>query len=164
MTSFGEDNPREMPGYFFSRSIRIDYETAVAADTSRQNCGVCPRYWYIDVTFPCARCGREFSFSVAEQQVWYEKYGFYVDAFPKRCQDCRRDLRRLKDLRREYDRDIAAAVDSADLAAKTRLVAVIDEMYEMSEELPERIHENRKRLGGQLAARGTSPPKEKRHL
>jgi len=59
----------------------------------------------------------------------------------------------LKDLRREYDRDVSEVLDSNDLASKRHLASVIDEIYEMGGDFPARIHENRKRLGGQIAAR-----------
>jgi Probable zinc-ribbon domain len=72
----------DMPAHFFYRSLRIDYGSAVAADIERQNCSICPRYWYVDTIFPCDRCGSEFVFTVAEQRLWYEEYGFWIDSFP----------------------------------------------------------------------------------
>ena len=140
-----------MPGHFFYGSLRIDYDSAVRADSGTQNCGVCPRYWYIDATFQCARCGSEFPFTAEEQRIWYEEYGFWVDAFPKRCAVCRRDLRRLKDLRREYDRDIASALELGDLDSKRHVAGIIDQIYEIGGDLPPRINENRRRLGRQIA-------------
>jgi len=96
MSGFGNDDPRKMPAHFFYRSLRVDYETAVQADTDKQNCSICPRYWYVDTTFRCDRCGAEFSFSAAEQRAWYEDYGFWVDSRPRHCLACRQDLRTLK--------------------------------------------------------------------
>jgi DNA-directed RNA polymerase subunit RPC12/RpoP len=141
-----------MPRHFFLGSLRIDYASAVRADSSRQNCGVCPRYWYVDTVFQCARCGSQFLFTAEEQRIWYEEYGFWVDAFPKRCVTCRRDLRRLKDLRREYDREVASALELRDLESKKRLADIIDHLYEIGGDLPPRINENRKRLARQIAA------------
>jgi hypothetical protein len=158
MTGFGHDDPREMPGHFFYGSLRLDYASAVRADSDRQNCGVCPRYWYIDAVFRCSSCESEFRFTAEEQRVWYEEYGFWVDAFPKRCEACRRTLRKQKDLRREYDRDILSALELDDLEAKRRLAAIIDELYEAGVELPPRINENRRRLGRQIAALESEPP------
>ena len=89
MSAFGSDDPREMPPHFFWGALRLDYRTAVRAETTRQNCSMCPRYWYVDAHFRCERCGAEFAFSAAEQRVWYEDYGFWVDAFPKHCPACR---------------------------------------------------------------------------
>jgi hypothetical protein len=139
-----------MPVHFFYGSLRTDYDSATRANPDRQNCGVCPRYWYVDAVFRCARCGSEFPFTAEEQRVWYEEYGFWVDAFPKRCVVCRRDLRRLKDLRREYDRDVADALESGDLESKKHLAGIIDQLYEAGGELPPRINESRRRLARQI--------------
>ena len=56
--------------------------------------------WYIDATFLCERCHEEFCFTAAEQKIWYEDYGFYIDSTPKECVACRRELRRRKSIRR----------------------------------------------------------------
>jgi hypothetical protein len=140
-----------MPVHFFVGSTRIDYKSAVRADTDKQNCSICPRYWYIDVSFPCARCGREFPFTASEQRTWYEEYGFWVDSLPRHCLPCRQELRNLKELRKEYDREIVHAINSNDLEHKRRLAKVTDQLYELGGELPPRIHENRRRLGHQIA-------------
>jgi hypothetical protein len=150
MSGFGQNDPREMPPHFFSGTVRIDYESAVRADPAKQNCSVCPRYWYVDASFSCSRCGRAFTFTANEQRTWYEEFGFWVDSLPKHCQGCRRDLRNLKELRREYDRDIAPVLASGDLESKKRLASVIDQLYEIGGDLPERINENRGRLGRQI--------------
>jgi hypothetical protein len=132
-----------MPVHFFNRSLRIDYGSAVPADIERQNCSICPRYWYVDTIFPCDRCGSEFVFTVAEQRVWYEEYGFWID--------CRRGLRDLKTARQEYDRLVEQALEAGDLELKKRLAGLIDQLYELGGELPPRINENRKRLARQIA-------------
>lgn len=151
MIGFGEDDPREMPSYLFSGSLRLDDESAVRANTDNQNRGVCPRYWYVEAIFRCARCRAEFLFTVPEQRTWYEKYGFYVDAFPKRCLECRRAVRNLKDLRKEYDRNVKNAIEDGDLELKKKTAATIDQLYEIGGDLPARINENRQRLGRQIA-------------
>jgi hypothetical protein len=125
----------------------------VKADISKQNFSICPRHWYIDATFRCAQCGRDFCFTTGEQKVWYEDYGFYVDSCAKRCLKCRRELRNLKALRQEYDRDIAAALQSDDCGMKERLADVIDLLCEGHDDLPEKIHDNRKMLAKQIARR-----------
>lgn len=150
MISFGREDPREMPTHFFSGSLRMDYATAVRANTADQNCSICPRYWYVDAAFPCSRCGAEFVFTAAEQRVWYEEYRFWVDARPKHCPTCRRDLRQLKAARMEYDRSVAPVLADSDLARKKRLATVIDELYELGGELPPRINEVRRRLAGEI--------------
>ena len=140
-----------MPSHFFSGSQHIRYETAVRADSDKQNCSICPRYWYVDAVFPCMRCGVSFTFSAAEQRTWYEEYGFWVDAFPKQCTACRQDIRALQAARREYDRDVAEVLAHGDVARMTRLAEVIDRLYELGGELPSRINENRRRLAQRIA-------------
>jgi hypothetical protein len=151
MSGFGIDDPREMPVHFFYRSLRINYETAVRADPGNQNCSICPRYWYVDVVFRCDRCGAEFVFSAAEQRLWYEDYGFWVDSVPAHCLSCRRELRNLKAVREEYDQSVALVLEHGDLESKKRLAGVIDQLYELGGELPPRINENRRRLANQIA-------------
>jgi Probable zinc-ribbon domain len=151
MTSFGSDNPREMPAHFFYRSVRIHYDTAVRSDPAKQNCSICPRYWYVDAIFLCDRCGVEFVFSAAEQRVWYEDYGFWIDSVPRHCLMCRKDLRALKTVRQEYDKSVTHVLEHGDLESKKRLAGVIDQLCEFGGELPPRINENRRRLANQIA-------------
>ena len=151
MSDFGRDNPREMPGFLFDRALGRDFSTAVRANTDRQNCSICPRYWYVDAIFPCERCGAKFTFSADEQRVWYEEYGFWIDSLPKHCLACRRDLRSLKATRQEYDRTVSEVLEGGDLESQKRLAAVIDQLYELGGELPDRINETRRRLANQMA-------------
>ena len=151
MNDFGRDDPRGMPPHFFYRSRRIDYGSAVRADPEKQNASICPRHWYVNTIFPCERCGGEFAFTAAEQRVWYEDYGFWIDSLPQHCLDCRRKLREAKAARQDYDRSIAEALATADRELKLRLAGAIDQLYELGEELPPRINENRRRLARQLA-------------
>ena len=150
MTDFGRDDPRAMPAYLFHRSVRIDYASAVRANPDVQYCSICPRYWYVDVVFRCDRCGDEFDFTVAEQRVWYEEYRFWIDALPRHCLACRRELRELKTARREYDRWIEQALLSDDGELKKRLASIIDQLYELGGELPPRMSENRRRLAREI--------------
>jgi hypothetical protein len=153
---FGEDDPRRMPRHFFWGSLHIDYATAIKADISRQNYSVCPRHWYIDAVFHCPRCGNNFRFAADEQRLWYEEIGFFVDSQPKHCGACRGELRNVKALRQEYDREIGEVLQSDDCERKQRLATVIDDLCERGGDLPERIHENRKLLAKQIA-RGRGP-------
>ena len=156
MSAFGSDNPREMPPHFFYGSVRLKYDTAVRAEPDKQNCSICPRYWYLDAVFRCDRCGSEFEFTAAEQRLWYEEYGFWVDSRPKHCLACRRGLRTLKTLRQEYDRTVALVLEQGDLASKSRLALVIDQLYECGGELPPRINDVRRRLARQIASAETT--------
>jgi hypothetical protein len=150
---FGRFSSRNMPSYKFRGSQHLDHKSAVKADVSKQNFTVCPRFWYVDATLKCARCGNVFHFGVDEQRVWYEEYKFWTDSFPNRCVECRRDLRHLTELRKEYDRDIESVMRGDDCAAKERIAIVIDTMCEMDGTLPQKIHENRKILAKQIAKR-----------
>lgn len=150
MSYFGRDDPREMPEHFFHGAKRLDYATALRANPEAQNCSVCPRYWYVSATFQCRRCASEFVFSAAEQRAWYEQYRFWVDALPGHCQPCRRQLRRVKAARQDYDRLIGEAMASQDVEMKRRAVALIDTLYELNEELPTGITEKRRRLARAL--------------
>jgi hypothetical protein len=151
MSSFGENDPREMPGHLFWQSVRLDYTAAVRSNPEKQNCSICPRFWYVDAYFRCERCGAEFVFTAEEQRVWYEEYGFWIDSLPKHCPACRKDLRQLKAARQEYDRAVAAGLEPGDLASWKRLAAVIDQLYELGGELPARINVNRRRLANLIA-------------
>src|SRR5687768_11492239 len=136
---FGADDPRKMPTHFFGcfgrGGVRLDYDTAVRADITKQNFTVAPRHWYIDVVVRCADCEQTFVFSAAEQRAWYEEYGFYVDSFPRRCPECRSKMRRLKSLRQEYDARIAEAIASKDVEVKSRMIEVIDSLCEACADL-----------------------------
>jgi hypothetical protein len=151
MSDFGRDNPREMPRHLFFGTVGLDYGSAVRANVDRQNCSICPRYWYVDATFTCRECGARFTFSAAEQRVWYEDCGFWIDSLPAHCLDCRRRLRTLKAIRQEYDREIAHALETRDVDTKNRLATLIDLLYEIGGELPPRITEHRRRLANAIA-------------
>lgn len=151
MDNFGDTSSRNMPAHLFWGSLHLDHDNAVQADISRQNYTVCPRHWYVDATFRCSTCGESFVFSAAEQKFWYEELGFYVDSRAKNCLTCRRNERRKKALRQQYDRDVEVTLRSGDLQAKRALAEVIDELLSMDDCLPARIHDNRKQLAGQIA-------------
>ncbi|MEM7404254.1 MAG: zinc-ribbon domain containing protein [Pseudomonadota bacterium] len=151
MSAFGKDDPRDMPEHFFFGARHLDYDSAERADSDRQNCSVCPRYWYVPATFVCARCEQEFVFGVAEQRAWYEQYYFWVDAFPKHCQSCRRALRTRKALRQHYDHLVADALASTEVDIKRRAIEIIDALYELHDDLPDGINDKRRRLARALA-------------
>lgn len=149
--TFGDDDPREMPRHLFWGVVRMDYASAVRSNPDKQNRSICPRYWYVDAFFLCDRCGSEFLFSAAEQRVWYEEYGFWVDSIPKHCLPCRRERRELRAARREYDESVERVLEHGDLEGRKRLAQVIDELYELGGSLPPRINENRRRLAKLIA-------------
>ena len=77
---FGNTDPGKMPAHFFSGAKFIDYKTAIRADTSKQDCSVAPRHWYIDCDFDCPKCGREITWTAQERKAWFELYRFWVDS------------------------------------------------------------------------------------
>lgn len=148
---FGSRDPREMPAHLFSGARHLEYSTAARADTSRQEFTVCPRHWYIDAEFACQRCGESFVFTAEEQRFWYEELKFYVDSLPQQCQPCRRELRSLKALRQEYDRDIAAALEpAAGVECKARLIQVLDELDRGGIQLTDQMLAHRRALERRL--------------
>jgi hypothetical protein len=151
MDIFGSTDPAKMPGHLFHQAVERDWSTAVRANIDNQNYTVCPRHWYVDAVIPCEGCGEDFTFSAEEQRLWYETYHFYVDSFPQRCLQCRRSDRRIKSLRQDYDRLIAAALASDDRQLKARLVGIIDSLVESGTSFPDRIQEKRRVLLKQIA-------------
>lgn len=138
---------REHPAIEWIRRIRH----AIRADISKQNYSVRPRRWYIDATFRCSRCGEYFVFTADEQRFWYEELGFWIDSQPKHCKQCRSELRHLKALQQEYDRDIERIMArDADHDRKRRLLEVIEALADGGVELPERMQERRRVLEKQL--------------
>jgi hypothetical protein len=148
---FGHDDPRKMPSHLFSGALHLDFPSSVRADVSKQNCSICPRHWYIDAAFRCARCGEIFVFRSDEQRFWYEELGFWVDSRPRQCGTCRRELREVIALRQEYDRDVGTVLKAgASLECKKRLVNVIDLLNESDVKLPEKVLENHRILMMQM--------------
>ena len=145
-----------MPAHLFWRALRLDYTSAVRADAAKQNCSICPRYWYVDAVFGCDRCGSEFTFTAAEQRAWYEEYRFWVDSLPRHCLPCRRALREAKTARQTYDLGVARALGGADPELTQRVADAIDQLYELGGELPPRITEHRRRLARQIERARTS--------
>lgn len=149
--SFGDTDPRKMPGHLFSGARHLDYSTAVRADISKQNFSVCPRHWYVDAAFRCSRCGKSFVFKTDEQKFWYEELKFWIGCVPRECAKCRKELRELKALQQEYDRDISTAIlKSTSGARKERLLAVIDAIEAGGLTLAEKVTENRRILLSQI--------------
>jgi hypothetical protein len=150
----GESNPKRMPKHLFFGARHLDYSTAERADISKQHYTICPRYWYVDATFMCSDCGREFVFSASEQKFWYEDKRFWIDSLPKRCVKCRKAERTRLELRKRYDALIGAALGQCSMELKKQVVQVINELEAAEGQIPERMMENRRRLYGQLSKTG----------
>lgn len=160
MDIFGDTSPELVPAHFFMSGTHVvlDYDDVQRADTDRQNYSVAPRNWYIAAKIECLACRETFLFSVDEQKLWYEEYGFYVDSFPNRCKACRAERRELKRLRQEHDANIQKALrtDGPDSAIKQRLVVIIDRLVEAGVATP-RMLKSREVLVSQIR-RSSHPP------
>jgi hypothetical protein len=141
MDIFGKTHPKKMPEYFFFGSLAVHHETAVRASVEKQNYSVCPRHWYMDADFKCERCGLVFTWTAEEQKAWFEDYFFWVDSRPRHCRTCRRELRRLVELRKEYDATVAAARDHGTPDQKSRIVSIVSELQQAFGKLPEKMTE-----------------------
>ena len=149
--SFGDSDPRKMPGHLFWGVRHLEYSTAVRANVSQQNCSICPRHWYVDAAFHCSRCGQSFVFTADEQKYWYEQLKFWIDSIPMECGKCRKELRELRALQQEYDRDIASAMSkSTSVDQKERLAAVIEAIETGGVTLAAKVIENRRILLSQI--------------
>lgn len=149
MDIFGNTDPKMMPPHLFYGATKIDYSTAVKAETGIQNYSVCPREWYIDASFECQGCNTTFLWSASEQKAWFEDYRFWVDSCPTLCKECRREKRELKKLRQEYDRLVSEARSSNNPKAKRKVVDIISGL-EKSLKLPDGIVETKRILLKQI--------------
>lgn len=156
MDLFGDTDPRKMPKHLFFGALSLQFESAERADTAKQDFSVCPRHWYIDATFQCEACSTEFVFSAQEQRFWYEDRGFYVDSIPRKCPACRKQARRVKLLKQQYESQISGTISSADISKKITLVGMLDELASTPFHLTERMIEHRNRLLDQIRKQ---PPK-----
>jgi len=168
---FGDTDPRKMPLHLFFGARSIDYDSAVRANITKQHFSVCPRHWYMDATFQCEECHREFLFSVQEQQFWYEERRFWIDSQPRKCAPCRKQDRRKKNLKQQYDIDLAEALSSKDLKAKKAIIAILDELASIGFQLAKRttahrdllLHQIRKSEAGPSAAPNGDPASSVNH-
>jgi hypothetical protein len=83
-------------------SVKFFPETAIRANTEKQNHGEYPRSIYVDIEEQCEVCGRPFIFFALEQQYWFEVLGFWVDAHCTRCIDCRKKDQDVRHMQQRY--------------------------------------------------------------
>ena len=126
MDDFGSTDPRKMPDHFFHESLEKDFSSAKRADTSLQNYTVCPRHGYLDVTFVCEDCQSNFTWTAQEQKFWFENLGHLVDSQETCCRRCNDRHRRIKQLRREYDKIITEARLWDFSKPKARAIEIVD--------------------------------------
>ena len=110
-------SPKEVRASFWRYgSDTIFPESAIRADTTRQNFTVFPRGYYVDALRKCRTCGRPFIFFAREQQHWYETLGFHIDADCVHCPECRRSDQQLRRRFQRYSESIGRAdIDDRDL-------------------------------------------------
>jgi hypothetical protein len=89
-------------GFWRLRGDTIFPETALIAQTEKQNFAVFPRKYYVDVLRSCRACHRPFIFFAREQRYWFETLRFFVDADCVQCPDCRRESRVVQRRLRRY--------------------------------------------------------------
>ena len=150
MDIFGNTDPKRVPRHLFFRALSVHHETAVRANIEKQNYSVCPRHWYMDADFECEACGQKFTWTGEEQRAGFEDYFFWVDSQPRHCRECRRELRRLSALRKEYDATVAAARCRGTTDQKRRIVEIVSELEQVFRELPARMIETKELFQRQI--------------
>lgn len=140
---FGSTDPRKMPNHLFGGAIHLDYKSAVRGNPQKQNYSVCPRHWYIDADFECARCYREFTWTAREQKAWFETYNFWIDSRPRLCKSCMANRKRLESLRKEYDAVVAEAQPKSAFDQKRRVIEIVRELESAFTSLPEKMVETK---------------------
>ena len=81
-------------------------------------CDFAPHFAYFDKLNVCRDCGAAFTFSKTEQQYWYERLGFWVQAKKVRCDVCQQ-------LKKRHDifSQLMAANDYSDLDTVREIIA-----------------------------------------
>jgi hypothetical protein len=139
---FGSDHPHGMPEHFLHGAVDIDYDSAVRADTSRQDYSVAPRYWYLDLTFVCQRCKQRFVWTRDEQRFWFEELRFWIDSHPSLCRQCRATKREMSELRRAYDSGISSALSCKAIPEKEVMRQILADYLTLAGVLSPRMVEN----------------------
>ena len=150
----GDIDVRQHPSWFFQDALRMDYSSAIRSkEVGTQDFFVVPRHWFIDAWFCCERCNGEFCWTKEEQKHWFDKLKLRVDSVPHVCPQCRWRIRKLIDLRKRYDAEIATALKkSAPIAVKKEMLDLVDRLQSLSNDnIPESIQRNRRTLKNQLA-------------
>lgn len=148
-------NPMDMPSRFFPGFKRLDYRSAIKADVSRLRVSAfsdMPRCWFIDAWFDCEKCGKEYCWTAKVQQVWFERFQLWSEAYPKLCPACRGKRRKLHLLRNRFGLESKLAIlRRTDLKTKQRVLEMINEIERLSEEpLTKGILEKREILERQI--------------
>ncbi|WP_062270024.1 zinc-ribbon domain containing protein [Endozoicomonas arenosclerae] len=89
-------------GHWSYDNVRFFPETAIVADTSKQNYAIYPRTIYVDIEERCRTCHRYFIFFAREQRFWFEELGFWVDAQCTQCIECRKKEQEIRWMQKRY--------------------------------------------------------------
>jgi hypothetical protein len=100
-------------------------ETAIPADTSRQNFSTYPRAIYVDILRECRTCGKPFIFFAKEQKHWFEELKFFIDADCVHCPKCRATNQRCQRHFRRYGK----LIERLDLTDKEFEVLIADTAF-----------------------------------
>ena len=124
--SFSKDDIKS--SYWYYKFVKFFPKSAIVADISKQDYTTFPRRLYVDIEQQCVECNRAFIFYALEQQYWYEKLKFYIDADCKKCIECRNKEKKLKQSKAKYDKLITT---------KNRTITEIKELKSIALELSE---------------------------
>ena len=161
---FNCPTPQDMPLDFFPRIKRLDYDSAIKADVSKQNVSSGKvRCWYIDAWFDCEQCGKEFCWNAKTQQNlvdFFYKHNLHLASdfdftnfcCPNICQDCKTKRRKYYEHWDEYARMARIAIlSSTDLKTKLQTLVMLNEIEQLSDTpLPNGIAEKREILIRQI--------------
>ncbi|MGH1541328.1 MAG: zinc-ribbon domain containing protein [Arenicella sp.] len=78
-------------------------ETAIRADTTKQNISMSAITIYVDIEKQCRDCNRWFLFFAQEQKFWFEELQFYVDVTCVKCIECRKKEQSIKHRMHQYE-------------------------------------------------------------
>jgi hypothetical protein len=149
----GDVDVQQYPPGFFHHALRMDFSTAIRSENVlEQYFSVVPRHWFIDAWFRCKQCNEEFCWAAQEQKHWFDELKFYVGVVPNRCKTCRQSIRQRKELRKQYDAEITAALrKSATSEMKKKMLGIIDLLKQsFGNNIPDSIQKNQQTLEKQL--------------
>lgn len=98
-----------------------------------------PYLSYYDQNRRCQQCDVKFTFTKEEQIHWYEQLKFVVYAQPKHCLNCRKEIRKTKDLNSELSNLLKEGTPS-DLESLERIAQIY---AQMGNEEKAKVYQNR---------------------
>lgn len=113
-------------------SLEYFPETAIPANTDKQEYSVFPRSLYVDIVEHCEVGHRPFIFFAKEQQYWFEALNFWIDAHCThctRCCDCRRKDHEINSIQHKYETLVAKSDRLEDESRELKKVAL--ELYQL---------------------------------